>query len=472
MTDVGDQISSTRRAFFSRSGAAVGGLALSRLLSRDLPAMPKPSRQHVPKAKFVIYMHMVGAPSTIDLFDPKPELVKRTGKLVPESLIEGKKFAFIRGRPRLLGSKFEYNQHGQSGIAISDRLPHLSKLADEIAVVRSMHTEQFNHAPAQMFMMTGFGQFGRPSFGSWVDYGLGSENEDLPAFVVLNSGTNIAGAGSALWGNGFLPSIHQGIEFRSEGEPVLFLKNPNGFSHEARGRFVEDLNDLNRVRLADVGDPEIATRISQYELAYRMQRAVPGLMDLSEEPAKVLEMYGAKPGEGSFASHCLLARRLVERGVRFVQLFNSDWDHHDNVFDGMTNKCRQVDQPMAALIRDLKQRGLLDQTLVVWGGEFGRTPMMQGANGDGADFKKAGRDHHKEAFAMWMAGGGIRPGTTYGATDDLGYHITEDPMHVNDLHATLLHLLGIDHEELTFKYLGRQFRLTDVGGKVARKLMV
>jgi len=314
-------------------------------------------------------------------------------------------------------------------------------------------------------MQTGFGQFGRPCVGSWVAYGLGAETQNLPAFVVLVTGRT-AGAGNSLWGSGFLPTVYQGVQFRSSGDPVLFLSNPPGVDADGRRQLLDTLQELNRLQLADVGDPEIATRIAQYELAFRMQSAVPELTDLSREPRRILDMYGATPGRPSFANHCLLARRLVERGVRFVQLYDADWDHHGNVFTALPQKCQQVDQPMAALVRDLKERGLLDETLVVWGGEFGRTPMLQGAAGPGA-----GRDHHKDAFSIWLAGGGVKGGFTYGATDELGYHITEDPMHVRDLHATLLRLLGIDHERLTYRFQGRAFRLTDIGGVVAQKLL-
>jgi hypothetical protein len=465
----------TRRELFQRTGTGIGAIALSTLLNPDLLAAATseapdnplaPKQPHfAPRAKHVIYMHMVGAPSQLELFENKPKLVEYDGELVPKELIEGQRFAFLRGHPKLLGTRFKFQKHGQSGIEISENLPHLAEVADDIAVIKTLHTEEFNHGPAQLFMHTGFGRFGRPSLGSWTTYGLGSESENLPGFVVLLTG-KLAGAGSSLWGSGFLPTVHQGIEFRSSGDPVLFLSNPKGIELEDRRRIIDSVQELNRVQLADVGDPEIATRISQYEMAYRMQTSVPELMDISQEPAHIHRLYGTQPGRASFANHCLLARRLVERGVRFVQLYNADWDHHGGVFTRLPAKCKEVDQPAAALVKDLKERGLLDDTLVIWGGEFGRTPMLQGDRTEGA-----GRDHHKDAYCVWLAGGGIRGGLTYGRTDELGYFPVEDPMHVNDFHATLLHLLGIDHRRLTFKFQGRQFRLTDVAGKVAEKLI-
>ncbi|MBW8883329.1 MAG: DUF1501 domain-containing protein, partial [Planctomycetia bacterium] len=332
------------------------------------------------------------------------------------------------------------------------------------------HTEQINHGPAQLMFHTGFGRFGRPSVGSWISYGLGSENRDLPAYVVMITG-RVAGAGSALWGSGFLPGVYQGVEFRSQGDPVLFLSDPPGVTRADRRRLLDGVQSLNREQLADMNDPEIATRIAQYEMAFRMQMSVPELMELKEESAETLALYGAKPGQASFASNCLLARRLVERGVRFVQLFHADWDTHSNIETGLPARTKEVDQPMAALVHDLKQRGLLNETLVVWGAEFGRTPMMQGTDDDDKPAARPGRDHHKDAFCVWMAGGGVKPGATVGRTDDLGYSIVEDPVHVNDFHATLLHLLGIDHERLTFKFQGRPYRLTDVAGEVVRKLL-
>jgi hypothetical protein len=349
-------------------------------------------------------------------------------------------------------------------------LPHLATVADDVAVVKTLRTEEFNHAPAQLFLHTGTGRFGRPSMGSWLTYGLGTENQNLPAYVVMITGS-VAGGGNSLWGAGFLPSVYQGVEFRSQGDPVLFLSNPPGIGGDERRRVLDQIQALNREQLIQVGDPEIATRISQYELAFRMQTAVPDLMDLSREPQQVLEMYGAEPGKTSFANNCLLARRLVEHGVRFVQLFDEGWDHHSDVFGNMPKKCAQVDKASAALVTDLKQRGLLEETLVLWGGEFGRTPMLQGQANDGSPNARPGRDHHKDAFCMWLAGGGVRGGTSVGRTDELGYHAVEDPLTLHDLHATLLHLLGLDHERLTYRYQGRQFRLTDVAGTVIEKLL-
>ncbi|MBM81144.1 MAG: sulfatase [Planctomycetaceae bacterium] len=462
----------SRRQMLQQVGCGVGSIALASMLNEDLkaenarvdPMAPKKPGA-TPKAKNVIFLHMVGAPSQLDLYDYKPYLQQHNGELVPEDLWDGLRLAFIRKRPKLLGTQFKFQKHGESGNELSEALPHLSSVADELAIVKSLHTEHFNHAPAQLFFQTGFGRFGRPTLGSWVNYGLGSENNNLPGFVVLITGS-IAGAGNSLWGNGFLPSVYQGIEFRSTGDPVLFLSNPAGVNQDDRRRLVSRINELNKIQLADVGDAEIETRISQYELAFRMQTSVPELMDTSAESKHIHELYGTEPGKASFANNCLLARRLVERGVRFVQLFDSGWDHHGGVTNNIKKKAKQVDQPIAALIQDLRQRGLLDDTLVVWGAEFGRTPMLQGAAN-----ANAGRDHHKDAYTVWMAGGGVKPGMTYGKTDELGFHPVEERMHVNDFHATLLHLLGIDHEQLTFKYQGRDFRLTDVGGEVAEKLL-
>lgn len=471
----------TRRCFLQQCPMGLGAIALAWLLdatpgagveqavARQDPLAPK-RPHHQPRARNVIFLHMVGGPSHLDLFEYKPTLQKHDGELCPAHLIEGQRFAFLRGHPRLMGTRFKFARHGQGGIELSELLPHLAQVADDIAVVKSIKTEQMNHAPAQLFFHTGFGRFGRPSVGSWVTYGLGTENANLPAYVVMTTG-GLAGAGTALWGNGFLPSVYQGIEFRTSGDPVLFLSNPKGIDPEDRRLILDGIQALNREQLADVGDPEIATRIAQYEMAFRMQTSVPELMDIAAEPKVVFEMYGATPGRPSFANNCLLARRLIERGVRFVQLFDEGWDHHGNVFELLPKKCRQVDQPMAALVRDLKQRGLLDETLVVWGGEFGRTPMLQGSVGDGTEYARAGRDHHKDAYCVWLAGGGVRGGATVGVTDDLGYHVVQDPVHVHDLHATLLHLLGLDHTRLTYRFQGRQFRLTDVAGNVVEKLV-
>jgi len=464
-----------RRTLLQRSGFGLGAFALAQMLQRESSAGPLAARQphFPPRAKSVIYIHLVGAPSHLDLFDFKPELQRRSGQDCPQDLFESGKFAFVRELPPLLGTppekKFRFAPSGDSGLPISNLLPHLQQVADEITLIKSLHTDEFNHGPAQMFMLTGFGRFGRPSIGSWLNYGLGTENEDLPGFVVLITG-NVLGAGTPAWGSGFLPSVYQGVEFRTRGDPVLFLSNPDGVETGTRRRIIDTVNEMNRAQLATVGDPEIATRISQYELAYRMQTSVPELMDIAGEPESIHRMYGTKPGQTSFANNCLLARRLVERGVRFVQLFDQGWDAHGSVFKSLPNKARQVDQPIAALIRDLRQRGLLDSTLVVWSSEFGRTPFGQtDRGGDARD--KVGRDHHKDAFAVWVAGGGVKRGFSYGASDEIGYTIAEHPVHVHDFNATLLHLLGIDHERLTFRYQGRQFRLTDVEGNVVRSIL-
>ena len=365
--------------------------------------------------------------------------------------------------------QFKFQPSGQSGIHLSNLLPHLQGVADEMTFVHSLHTDQFNHAPAQMFLLTGFQRFGRPSIGSWVNYGLGSMNRNLPGFVVLVTG-QVLGAGNSAWGSGFLPTIYQGIEFRSQGDPVLFLSNPKGVDAGARRRVIDAVNRGNQLQLADVGDPEIATRISQYEMAYRMQTSVPELMDIQSEPEHIHRLYGAQPGKTSFANNCLLARRLVERGVRFVQLFDQGWDMHGSVFNRLPTKAKQVDQPIAALIRDLRDRGLLDDTLIVWSAEFGRTPMAQGRNSLGQE-TNAGRDHHKEAYTVWMAGGGVKKGYQYGRTDDLGYGVAEKPVHTHDFNATLMHLLGVDHERLTFKYQGLDLRLTSVHGHVVHEVV-
>jgi hypothetical protein len=464
----------TRRQLFQRVGLGVGGFALANLLNNDLSAAPQnPFSHFAPEAKNVIYFHLVGAPSHLDLFDYKPELQKRNGELCPKEMFEGKQLAFIRSRPTLLGtskeSKYEFKKCGKSGIQISNLLPNLQTVADDMCFIRTLHTEQFNHAPAQMFMQTGFERFGRPSLGAWTNYGIGSPNKDLPGFVVMVTG-QYPGAGNSVFGSGFLPSVYQGIEFRGKGDPVLFLSNPKGVDATARRKVISAVNKLNEMQLDGVGDPEIATRISQYEMAYRMQTSVPELKDISRESQTTLDAYGAKVGGAGFANNCLLARRMVERGVRFVQLFDQGWDHHGSVFSRLPGKCKQVDQPIAALIKDLKERGLLDETLVVWSAEFGRTPMGQGNDGSG-EKTTVGRDHHKEAFTVWMAGGGTKPGHVHGRTDDLGYGIADSPVHVHDFNATLLHLLGMDHERLTYRFQGRKFRLTDVHGHVVKNVI-
>ena len=459
----------TRRHFFRQAGFGIGGAALFRLLQGDSRA----NGTHFPaKAKSVIYLFMAGAPSHLDLFDPKPKLQELDGQDCPDSLLKGERFAFIEGVPKVLGSPYSFERYGDSGTELSELLPHLSGVVKEIAVVRSLHTTQFNHAPAQIFMNTGHQVVGRPSMGSWLTYGLGSEASDLPGFVVLLSGENDPDGGKSCWGSGFLPTVHQGVEFRSEGDPVLFLRNPDGVSPRARRESLDLMRKLNQEHLEAVGEPEIETRIASYEMSYRMQTSVPELMDISREPASIHELYGTEPGRASFANNCLLARRLVERGVRFVQLYHWGWDTHgtssqDDIATALPARCEETDRASAALVRDLRERGLLDETLVIWGGEFGRTPMNEGRNRS----KFIGRDHHPRAFSVWLAGGGIHGGITVGATDELGYNIVEDPIDVHDLHATALHLLGLDHESLTYRFQGRDFRLTDVSGRVVTKLL-
>ncbi len=466
----------TRRHFFKQAGFGIGALALSSLLNEDLFAaqtasfLPGPHFQ--PKATRIIYLFMAGAPSQLDLFDYKPKLKQYNGQAIPEDFIKGERFAFIRGRPKLLGSPFNFKRYGESGAEISDLLPQLAKHADEIAIIRSMHTTQFNHAPAQIFINTGHQLAGRPSLGAWLSYGLGSSNRDLPSFVVLISGEHNPDGGKSCWGSGFLPTVHQGVEFRSTGDPVLFVSNPEGVSSEVRRSSLEALRDLNQMHYQEALDPEITTRIAAYEMAYRMQTSVPELTDLSSEPQKVHERYGTQPGQTSFANNCLLARRLVERGVRFVQLYHWGWDTHGASFNNdivvrLPRMCRETDRAVSALLTDLKERGLLDETLVIWGGEFGRTPMNEERNGS----KLLGRDHHSRAFTMWLAGGGVKAGLTIGQTDELGYNVVADPVDVHDLHATILHLMGLDHTRLTYKFQGREFRLTDVHGKVVKKLL-
>ena len=462
----------SRRHFFRQSGLGLGSMALGSMLARDLPGAPArlaPGPHFAPKAKHVIFLHMIGAPSQLDLFDYKPVLQKHDGEECPEELLKGKRFAFIGGKMSLAGTTQKFAKHGRSGAELSGLLPHLATVADDICILKGMHTNEINHAPAQMFLHSGFGQGGRPSMGAWVTYGLGTENQDLPAYVVLLSGPP-GGAGTSLWSTGFLPSVHQGVQFRGSGEPVLFLNNPEGHSRSDRRRVLDAVSALNQQNLGAVGDPEIATRISQYEMAYRMQASVPELMDISRENPATLEMYGAQPGKASFANNCLLARRLVERGVRMVQLYDSDWDHHGNLNNRLAAKTKDVDQGMAALVRDLKQRGLLDETLIIWGAEFGRTPLRQGSDGQGTK-TNPGRDHHKDAYTMWLAGGGVKPGITHGKTDDFGFDVVEGGVHTHDLNATVLHLLGLDHERLTFRYQGRDFRLTDVEGKIVTPIL-
>lgn len=460
-----------RRWFLQQCTLGLGGIALSELCGSPSnvqaavgtnPLAAKPP--HFPaKAKRVIYLFMAGGPSQFELLDNKPLLAKYDGQLPPPELIKGYRAAFINPNSKFLGPKFKFDKHGQSGGEVSEILPHLAEVVDDIAIVRSMVTDAFNHAPGQILMNTGSQQFGRPSFGAWVTYGLGSESENLPAFVVFSSGKKGPSGGNSNWGSGFLPTLHQGVQFRNSGDPVLYLSNPPGVDPNLQADSVAAIRRLNEKHLADVGDPEIATRINSYEMAFRMQTSAPELMDLAGEPQHILDMYGVEPGKPSFAANCLLARRLIERGTRFVQLFHESWDQHGGLVGDLKKNCQDTDQGCAALVKDLKQRGLLEDTLVIWGGEFGRTPMMQG----GTD----GRDHHPNSFSMWLAGGGIKPGITLGETDDFGFNVAKDKVHVHDLHATLLHTLGLDHLKLTYRFQGRDFRLTDIHGNLVPQLL-
>ena len=453
-----------RRWFLQQCGIGLGAVALRQMLQASDPLAPK-KPHHEPTAKNVIFLFMGGGPSHLELFDHKPELGKHEGTLPPKSLLEGYRAAFIDPNSTLLGPKFKFSRHGESGVELSELIPHTASIVDDISIVKSMVTDAFNHAPAQVMMSTGTQQFGRPSMGAWTLYGLGSESRDLPGFVVFSSGQKGPSGGNTNWGSGFLPSMYQGVQFRTSGDPVLYLSNPAGVDRKLQRDSLNSIRRLNSMRLEEIGDPEIETRINSFEMAYRMQQSTPELMDISQEPQHVLDMYGATPGKPSFANNCILARRLVERGVRFIELFHESWDQHGDLISGLLKNCRDTDQASAALVRDLKQRGLLDSTLVLWGGEFGRTPMVQGGTYDG-------RDHHPNAFTMWLAGGGIKPGITLGKSDDLGFNVIEDRVHVHDLHATILHLLGFDHTKLTYRFQGRDFRLTDVAGEVATKLLV
>jgi hypothetical protein len=467
----------TRRTFFGQAGLGLGSLALGSLFAREgwaagakkqveNPLAPKAPPLPA-KAKSIIYLHMSGAPPTLDLFDWKPKLVELHLKPCPKELLEGKRFAFIKGVPKMLGSPYKFQQHGRSGALVSEILPHFAEIADEAAIIRSMNTDQFNHAPAELFLYTGSPRAGSASLGSWLTYGLGSQNQDLPGFVVLLSGGTDPTGGKSLWSSGFLPSVYQGVQCRSSGEPILFSRDPAGMDRETRRRSLDALGKLNEIESRKYGDPETLTRIAQYELAYRMQIAVPEVFDIKKEPENILSLYGAKPGEASFANNCLLARRLVEKGVRYVQLYDWGWDMHgtnsdNDLLTGLPKKCRDVDRAAAALVKDLKQRGLLDQTLVVWGGEFGRTPM----NEERAGSKFLGRDHHPNCFCIWMAGGGIKPGTVYGETDELGYDVAQDKVGVRDLQATFLYLAGLDPNHFIYRYQGLNQRLigpTDEG---------
>ncbi len=496
----------TRRHFFNRSGLGLGAMALGSLLPSGLRGddskaeKPGPMSPQAPmfpaKAKSVIYLHMAGSPSQLELFEHKPELTKFHGKKCPQEYLDGERFAFIKGVPTMLGSQFKFSQHGESGQWISELLPHFSSVVDDVCVIRSVNTEQFNHAPAQLFVHTGQSRLGFPSLGSWVTYGLGSENQDMPGFVVLVSGGKTPSAGKSIWGSGFLPSVYQGVQCRSTGEPVLYLSNPDGINRKIRREALDAIRELNQIQMKDVGDPETLTRIEQYELTYRMQVAVPDVMDISRESQHVLDLYGANPeyvnptkgaadprplykgNDPTFANNCLQARRLVEKGVRFVQLFDWGWDHHgsspgESIDKTLPIKCQQIDRAISGLITDLKQRGLLDSTLIVWGGEFGRTPMMQ--NNVNTKLKEGfvGRDHHPHAYTMWMAGGGIKPGLAYGSTDEIGYHIAENRVGIRDLQATLLNQLGLDPYQFSVPYQGLDARLigpTDEG-KILRGIL-
>ncbi len=467
----------TRRHFFRRCGVGLGTIALHQMLREegraavqiDASAPMAPRQPPLPaKAKNVIYLFMAGGPSQLDLFEDKPKLTEFTGQTPPPSMMQGRRFAFLKGNETLLGTKRKFERVGQCGMTLSELLPYHRQIADDVCWLRGMTTDVFNHGPAKLFMNTGFQAPGRPSMGSWATYGLGSESRDLPGFVVLQSGPRGPRGGNSLWSSGFLPTSFQGVPFRSSGDPILNLRSPQGFTPERERSFYDTVSALNRAHLDEVGDPEIMTRINAYEMACRMQTSAPELMELQKESPATLERYGAKPGQPSFANNCLLARRLIERGVRFVQLYHTDWDHHgdknNNLSEAIELRCREVDQASTALVLDLKQRGLLDDTLVIWGGEFGRTPM-------GENRATVGRDHHIDAFTLWMAGGGVKPGLIHGATDELGFGVTEGKVHVHDLHATILHQLGFDHEKLTYRFQGRDFRLTDVHGEVVTPIL-
>ncbi|MFO1451785.1 MAG: DUF1501 domain-containing protein [Opitutaceae bacterium] len=457
----------SRRWFLRDCGVGLASIALSQLLTREAQAAvrnPLAARAApLPvKAKRVIFLFQAGGPSHLELFDNKPELTKRDGQLPPAEMLKNYRAAFINPNSALLAPKFKFQRHGQTGLELSELLPHLGKVADDLCVIKSMQTDAVNHAPAQIFMNTGSQQFGRPSLGAWSLYGLGSEAENLPGYVVLSSAKGTSG-GASNWGCGFLPTIYGGTPFRSSGDPILYLSNPKGLDTETQRASLDALERLNQKHFVANGDPEITARIQAYEMAYKLQQSAPDLMDLSQESPATLELYGCDPKKAGYARNCLLARRLVERGVRFVQLFHEAWDQHGGLATALPRNCRDTDQATAALIMDLKQRGLLEDTLVIWGGEFGRTPMVQGSND--------GRDHHNRGFTMLLAGGGVKRGYVHGATDELGFNVVRDPVHVHDLHATVLHLLGFDHTKLTFRFQGRDYRLTDVHGQVVHELI-
>ncbi len=469
----------SRRWFLKECGLGLGKVALASLLTDAFLTKAnaagtvagntlKPHGPHFAgKARHVIHLFMSGAPSQLDLFDHKPELVKLQGKPLPPSVIAGQRYAFIRPDAAVLGPQFKFAKHGKSGVELSEALPHLAEVVDDICLIKSMKTDQFNHAPGQIFLNTGFSQPGRPSLGSWVLYGLGSESQDLPAYVVMSTGGGISG-GSANWSSGFMPSVYAGVRFRNQGDPILNVTSPKGVDPKLQRASLDLIEELNHARLGVVGDPEIESRIASYELAYRLQTSTPDLMDFKKESKETLEMYGCDPEKPSFARACLLARRMIERGVRFVNIYHEGWDAHSDVIGNLKGNCGATDKASAALVKDLKQRGLLDETLVIWGGEFGRTPMVESNVALG---RSLGRDHHPQAFTVWMAGGGIKAGITHGATDDMGFHVVQDEVHIHDLQATILHCLGFDHERLTYAYQGRQFRLTDVHGHVVEKIL-
>ncbi|NUQ62500.1 MAG: DUF1501 domain-containing protein [Pirellulales bacterium] len=471
----------TRRQFLANASLSLGSVALAGLLGREARSASPPAvnplaprKPHfAPKATRVIYIHLTGSPPHLDLFDYKPELVQRDGQDCPDEFLKGKRFAFTSGTPKLLGTRRKFAQYGKNGTWMSDAIPHLHGLADDLCVIKSMVTDQFNHAPAELLLYTGSPRPGRPSLGAWLTYGLATENENLPGFIVLISSGSQPNGGKNSFGSGFLPTVYQGVQCRSKGDPVLYVSNPEGMDRDLRRLSLDALRDLNQIGAQEFGHPETLTRIAQYEMAFRMQVSVPEVMDIAREPAEVLEAYGAQPGAASLANNILLARRLVEQGVRYVQLFDWGWDFHgtrpaEDIRDGLTEKCATMDKPVAALVRDLKQRGLLDETLVIIGGEFGRTPFREGRT---AKSDVLGRDHYPDCYTMLLAGGGMKPGLTYGETDELGFSITRDKVHVHDLQATILHLLGFDHEKLTFRFQGRDFRLTDVSGRVVKEIL-
>jgi len=475
----------TRRHFFQKCSVGLGSMFMAAQgttnglgKTQDEPnniVNPMACRppHESPRADAVIYIHLAGSPPTLDMFDYKPELVKRDGQDCPDEFLKGKRFAFTNGVPKLMGTPRKFQRVGDSGMWMSDALKNLPRVADDLCVVRSMYTDQFNHAPAQLLLLTGSPRQGRPSFGSWVTYGLGSENDNLPGFIVLNSGGSQPSAGKNAWGNGFLPSVFQGVQCRSKGDPVLYVSNPKGMSRGLRRKTLDAINELNSMQAKELGNPETVTRISQYELAFRMQASVPEVMDISRESKTTQANYGAQPGVASFANNCLLARRLVEQGTRFVQLFDWGWDFHgtddsNEIEGGLTRKCAEMDKPVTALIEDLKQRGMLDRTLVIWGGEFGRTPFREGRT---SKSKRLGRDHFPDCYTMFMAGGGTKPGYVHGETDELGFSVADQPVHVHDYQATVLKLLGLEHTRTTYRFQGRDYRLTDVHGHVVDDLI-